>query len=231
MIPSFQPTGTIIAHQAYLGVLDINSTGTILEGRTIMFSFDIMALARSGADLPLNRSDISVFCTALLTLEERTTGKVSMRSIVYDSAGDGACPAPELKAKQTRGGGSSPIGDLAEGPGLYALIALAVLMLVLGAIGFLLVRRENKRKKEEEKRFVAEVEKMRSEGRDLFERVKEEGPKKVSYEELYGQAPPKGFTQPTGERPPDLPGPGLAGAGIGDVPSSPVISEKVNWEE
>jgi hypothetical protein len=165
-----------------------------------------------------------------------------MRSVSYDSAGDGACIAPEVKPPSTRGGGSSTIGDLAEGPGLFVMIALVVLLIVLGTAGFVLVGRERRKKREEEKRFVEDVERMRAEGRDLFDRVKEEGPKRVSYQELYGQAPPKDYKADSDVKVPPLPGPGLAGAGVGQGPPSPPEAEgfmvakpnvpgTVDWEE
>jgi hypothetical protein len=242
LIPSFVPSGKILASASYMGVLEVNSTGTVLEGNTILFTFDIMSLNRSGATLPLNRSDISIFCYAQLTLSERTIGKVSMRSISYDSAGNGARAAPRIKTTSTSGGGSTTIGDIARGPGLFVMIALVIIMLVLGAVGFFLVRRERKKKREDEERFVKDVEKMRAEGRDLFDRVKEEGPKKVSYQELYGQAPPKDYRPPTEVVSTELPGPGLAGAGVGQgsAPSpkaAPLFAApgamdgKVDWEE
>lgn len=232
MIPDIWPSSGIIARQSYLGALNENTTGVITDDDRLVFNFPILSLNMSGLPLPLDRDDMMVVAVTEFIRGERTTGRLSNRILVFDMAGDDVPEAPVLSSSNATGGGSSPLANIPRTTGIAIFAGLVILLAISGAVGYVLLKREKKKREDEEKRFVSEIEKMRSEGRDLFDRVKEDRTPQVSYEELYGSAPPqerKNFSEITPSGPPNTDS-DLADVGDFTVAGKPVAG-KISWEE
>ena len=208
------PQAPAIASRHYLGDPSINngSQGTIFEQSTLVFVIPFMEMAAGGMSLPIRPENFSIFAVVehRVKYEERTGLATSYN--MTDTSGKGALLIGDIAShSNTTGGGTNPFGDFATVTNLVVVLTLLVAALVLGIIGFFLVRKQKKEKEREEAEFIKKVEAMRAEGKDLFGKEKEQtAAKAVSYEDLYGKPPPPDFKpQPSAAPAPSLPGPGL----------------------
>ncbi len=214
-VPNRMPNSTqIYAHRAFIGDPNIfnQSQGRIVNNNLLVFMVPFKELVSAGLSSPVKGSDFEVFAvTSHQVPYIENKGQIS-RFIFTDTAGNGALKLGNISTQDTASGSSSnPFGDFSRPTAIIVVITLIVIVLIFGTVSFFLVRREKEKRKVEEREFLEKVEQMRAEGKDLFGKEKvEQGPKKVSYEELYGGPAPEGHDKtPTTPPPPSLPGPGL----------------------
>ncbi len=218
-VPDRMPNSTYIyAHRAFIGDPNIfnRSQGSIVNKDLLVFKVPFKELVSAGLSSPVKATDFEVFAVTVHQVPYlENKGQIS-RVIMTDTAGTGALKLGNISTQDTASGSSSnPFGDFSRPTAIIVIVTLMVIVLIFGTVSFFLVRREKEKHKKEEREFLEKVERMRAEGKDLFGKEKvEQGPKKVSYEELYGGPAPEGHDKtPAAPPPPSLPGPGL-----GNVP-------------
>jgi len=207
-IPDRRPLGEqIIAYREYVGdpVLHNTSTGTISNQRSLVWLIPFVELVEGGMTFPIDPANFTLFAVAEHVLEYGETKGISERYIMTDTAGEGAIKVGVIKTGgSTQGGGGSNLADISTPTKIGVVVALVVLIVVIGLASFYFVRKQSKEKKKEEEEFIQHVKKMREEGKNLFgKEVEVEGSKQVSYQDLYGNAPPPGH---------DVKGSGVPGA-------------------
>ncbi|MCU0799320.1 MAG: PKD domain-containing protein [Candidatus Thermoplasmatota archaeon] len=214
-VPDRMPNSTFVySHRSFLGDPNIfnESQGRIVNNNLLVFMVPFKELVSSGLSSPVKVSDFEIFAVTVHQVPYvENKGQIS-RFIMTDTAGAGALKLGNISTQDTASGSShNPFGDFSRPTAIIVVVTLIVLVLIFGTVSFFLVRREREKRRKEEKEFLEKVEKMRSEGKDLFGKEKvEQGSKQVSYEELYGAPAPKGHDKtPAAPLPPSLPGPGL----------------------
>jgi len=194
-IPDRSPLGEqIIAYREYVGdpVLHNTSKGTITNQRSLVWIIPFIELVEGGLSFPIDPANFTLFAVTEHILDYGESKGISERYIMTDTAGEGATKVGEIKTGgSTGGGGGSNLADISTSTKIGVVVALVVLIAVIGIASFYFVRKQSKEKKKEEEEFIQHVKKMREEGKDLFgKEVEVEGSKQVSYEDLYGNAPP-----------------------------------------
>lgn len=210
-IPGRLPVNTtVFSSRAYLGLLDNRSTGRISGEDTLVFVVSFKELTDNGLEYPISTGDFSLFAVVTHTLPYDEKSGLVERYVASDTAGNGALVVGELVPDTTSGGsGGSTFGDFDRKANWAVVIGMVLAILVLGGVGvfFLLRLRNEKRRKDRE--FDEYLESMKKEGKDLFGKKDEERTEEVSYEKLYGSAPPKDYKDNRGPVRSNLPKPGL----------------------
>jgi hypothetical protein len=217
-IPLRLPDPTlIITSRSYLGDKSIheNSTGNILNKATLVWDIPFSEMVEGGLTYPIDTTEFDLYAVSILTQEYSESKGLAERFIVTDTAGHGALTVDTIKPLgNSTGSSSSSFGDFTEPSNILVIIGIIVVLLVFGITGFILVRKQVKEKKKQEKEFLDHIESMKKEGKDPFGKdiEDEDGPSKASYKDLYGKPEPKGYER-SGSTPvvSTLPGPGLGG--------------------
>lgn len=216
-IPDRMPDDQMIVTQRkYVGDLFLHneSTGTIMNKATLVWNIPFNELVEGGLDYPIDPEEYQLFAVSSHKVEYAESGNLAQRYIITDTAGMGARIVDKITPlENSTGDSSSTFGDFAKPTNILVVIVIVIVLIIFGVSGFVLVQRQMKQKKEQEKEFIDHVNKLREEGKDPFgnELDEEEGGKKeTSYESLYGTEKPEGYVESSGETPAStLPGPGL----------------------
>lgn len=215
-IPLRQPDQSmVISHRRYSGdpALFENSTGTIINKATLVWTFSFNELVENGLTFPIDPEDFEFYAVVSHQIDYRETGNLAERYIITDTAGEGSLIIDRISPNDNSSGGSgSTFGDFAKPTNIIAVIGIVVFLIVLVVAATILVRKQIKEKKQNEQEFLDHIEKMKSEGKDPFgkELKEKEDTEKTSYKEVYGGPSPKGHKEGSSYVPPStLPGPGL----------------------
>jgi hypothetical protein len=217
-IPDRSPDPSmVIASRSYFGDPSIyeNSTGSILNEATLVWTFTFNELVENGLTIPIDPEDFDLYAVVTHNIYHSETGNLAERYIITDTAGEGSLKvSPISPTDNSSGGSSSTFGDFARPTNIIAVIGVLVFLIILVVAGTIMVRKQIKEKKQQEKEFLEHIEKMKNEGKDPFGKEVEDegGSEKASYEDLYGGPKPEGYvgsSENTGQT--SLPGPGLGG--------------------
>jgi hypothetical protein len=206
----------VIASRSYIGDPSIyeNSTGTIFNRASLVWTFTFNELVENGLTLPIDPADFDFYAVVVHTVDLRETGNLAERYIVTDTAGEGALVIlPISPSDNSSGSSSSTFGDFARPTNILVVIGLVVLLGILTTVGIIMVRKQIEEKKKKEQEFLEHIDNMKKEGKDPFgkELKDEEGGVVSSYSDLYGGQIPKGHQSSSNVVEQTLPGPGLGG--------------------